>query len=104
VGIGRAALGGAAAGAVLDGVATGVWALRGVRRGSVTRAAAMRKVGKHMARGALSGAAGVAAAGAVSFGMAATGLTVAGPVVLPIAAMVAMSAVASSTFDRLFGK
>jgi hypothetical protein len=104
-GIGRAAMQGATAGAVLDGALAGVAAIRAVRRGEMTGRAAARHVGKRTVRGAVAGAVGVAAAGAVSAGLAAVGLAIVGaPVAIPIATMVATDALATRAFDRLFGE
>ena len=103
-GIGRAALGGAAAGALVDAGFAGLDAARELQRGEIGRRAAAKKVGLHAARGAVSGVAGVAAAGIVSAGIAATGLTIVGaPVAIPIATMVAAGAMTSKWFDRRFG-
>jgi hypothetical protein len=99
-GIGRATVYGAAAGAVLDGVAAGTNAYRAVQRGEMDGASALRHVGVHAARGAVVGATGVAAAGAVSVVVAASGLTLLGaPVVLPLATMVTAGALAGRAFD-----
>jgi hypothetical protein len=104
VGIGRAAAGGAAAGAVIDGGIAGVQAFLAVRRGEIAPREAVRTVGLYAARGAVAGAVGVAAAGAVAAGMAATGLAVVGaPVAVPFAAMLAVGTLASRAFDRRFG-
>jgi hypothetical protein len=103
-GIGRAALGGAAAGALVDAGFASVEAVRAVQRGEMNRGTAVRRVGLYATRGAVAGAAGVAAAGVVSAGIAATGLTIVGaPVAIPIATMVAAGTVASKWFDRRYG-
>ncbi len=103
-GIGRAAFGGAAAGAVVDGGMASYAAVRAFRRGEINQRQAMRSVGLHAARGAVSGAAGVAAAGIVAAGLAATGVTIlAAPVAIPIATMIAVGAAVSQLFDRRFG-
>jgi len=103
-GIGRAAFGGAAAGALVDGGLAGVHAVGAFRRGEINPRQAVRKIGIYAARGAVAGAAGVAAAGVVSAGIAATGFTLVGaPVAIPIVTMVAVGAVASKYFDRRFG-
>lgn len=104
-GVGRAAMQGGAAGAVLEGAFAGIEAFVAVRREEMTLAEAVRHVGKRTARGAVAGAAGVAMAGAISAGVAATGLSVmAAPVVLPVVTMVATSAMAAHLFDRIFGQ
>ncbi len=103
-GLGRATMQGAAAGAVIDGVAGAVEAGVRAQRGDISVRTAAIYAGKRAARGALSGAAGVAAAGAASAALAATGITIVGaPVVLPIVVMVAAGSVASRRLDKLLG-
>jgi|LNFM01.1.fsa_nt_gb hypothetical protein len=100
-GIGRAALQGAVAGAVLDGGLAAFGAWRSVRRGELTGRDAGVRVLLGASRGAVAGAAGVAAAGIVSAAVAFTGITVAGaPIVLPIVTMAGAGALAGRVFDR----
>ncbi|MBL8681328.1 MAG: hypothetical protein JNK05_19275 [Myxococcales bacterium] len=100
-GIGRAALQGAVAGAVLDGGLAAIGAWRGVRSGSLTGRDAGVRVLLGASRGAVAGAAGVAAAGVVSAAVAFTGITIAGaPIVLPIVTMAGTSALVGRAFDR----
>ena len=103
-GIGRAAFGGAAAGALVDGGLAGIEAVRAYQRGEINPRQGVRRVGLYAARGAVAGAAGVAAAGVVSAGIAATGFVIVGaPIAIPIATMVAAGAAASKLFDQRFG-
>ena len=102
VGVGRAAFQGAAAGAVLDGAIGGFTAFRAVQNGEMDRNAAVKFVGMSVARGAVIGGVGVAAAAAISAGIAATGFSIIGaPVVIPLATMVTAGAFAGRVFDRV---
>ncbi len=101
--IGRATLRGAAAGAAIDAIWSGLGLIRQVRDGSMTKDAATRRVAKRAGRGAVAGAAGVAAASGTSALLAATGLGILGaPVVVPLVAMAAASSFAMRAFDRRF--
>ncbi|MFO0546886.1 MAG: hypothetical protein U0271_00795 [Polyangiaceae bacterium] len=104
VGLGRAASHGAAVGALVDGAIGAVEAGLAVSRGRLTRGEALAFAGKRAARGAASGAAGVAAAGAASALVAAAGISVAGaPFVVPLVAMVAVGTVVSRKVDGVLG-
>lgn len=123
-GVGRAALQGAAAGALFDGAFATYEVLRAQQDDArvdsatddsseekqerpfggraPTRREAAEYVALRVARGAVAGGVGVAAAGAVSAGVALTGVTVAGlPVALPIATMVGAGMLAERIFDRI---
>lgn len=103
--VGRATAVGAAGGAVVDAAMTAIALVPSLRAGRLSPKGAATEIGISAARGALSGAAGVAAAGVVSAGIAATGLTIAGaPVVVPLVTMVAASALVARAFDRRFGR
>jgi hypothetical protein len=101
--IGRATLRGAAAGAAIDALWSGLGLIGEVRNGSITKDAAARRVAKRAGRGAVAGAAGVAAASGTSALLAATGLGIFGaPVVVPLVAMATASSLAMRAFDRRF--
>jgi hypothetical protein len=103
-GIGRAARQGALAGAAVDGLLGVVEGVRGLQSGKLTRGQAAWLAGKRAARGAVSGAGGVAAAGAASAVLAATGISIAGaPIVVPIVVMTAAGLAISRGFDKAFG-
>ncbi len=101
--IGRATLRGAAAGAAIDVVWAAASLVGRVRDGSVSRDAAARQVATRAVRGAVAGAAGVAAASGTSALLAATGLGLLGaPVIVPLVAMATASSLAMRAFDRRF--
>lgn len=104
-GIGRAATHGAIAGAIVDGAFAAIEAGAAVRSGAMSLEQAAIHTGTCTARGAVAGAAGVAAAGAAAALIAATGVAVAGaPVVVPIVAMMATGTLVSRKFDRMLAK
>ncbi len=102
--VGRATMQGAGAGAILDAAAASVNVVSRVRAGHLATSEATRIVLKHAIRGAVAGAAGVAAASGTSAVLAATGLGVLGaPVVIPLVVMVSASRLAMRAFDHRFG-
>lgn len=101
----RAVRQGAAIGLVVDGAFGAYEAAMAVGQGKLTRREGALLVGKRAARGAISGAGGVAFAGAASAVMAATGLAIGGaPIVVPFVAMAAAGVAISKGFDRIFGE
>jgi hypothetical protein len=101
----RAVRQGAAIGLVVDGAFGAYEAVTAVRSGKLTQREGALLFGKRAARGAISGAGGVAMAGAASAAIAATGLAIGGaPVVVPFVAMAAAGVAISKGFDRLFGE